>query len=95
MQIDHHEVLDMSTRNPSTENDIATAAARVLHNSFITASRSETVLYVVNDTLVSKAPNGQPVMVKRLAGRSTHIAKEFVARGTFKIKKRKVESVAE
>lgn len=41
----------MSTKNPINESDIATAAARVLHESFLEVARNGTVLYVENDAL--------------------------------------------
>lgn len=48
------------------------------------------VMYVVNDTVVSKAPNSAPVVIKRLSGRNPELAQRVASRGTFKIKKRKV-----
>lgn len=70
------------------EHDIATAGAHILRERFITVSRTETVLYVKNDIVWSKAPNGEPVFVKQLSGRNPDLSKKFINRGTFKIKKR-------
>ncbi len=43
------------------ESDIASKPQVYFENCFIAAARSGTVLYVENDNLVSKAPNGIPV----------------------------------
>ena len=86
----------MSERNLTTENTIAIAAARVLHRSFIEATRNETVLYVEDDKLMKVTPgNSTPVLVKRLSWSNHTLAKKVVPRGTFKIKKRNVEAIAE
>ncbi|MHA3050696.1 hypothetical protein [Acinetobacter sp. ANC 4639] len=85
----------MSERNLKTENTIAIAAANVLHRSFIEATRTETVLYVEDDKLVKKTPNGAPVLVKRLSRSNSNLAQRVIGRGTFKIKKRNVEAIAE
>ena len=71
------------------EREIANVAARVLQESVIEAKQNGPVLYVENDVLVSKAPNGEPTVVKQLYGRNP--AHRVVNRGTFKIKKRQVE----
>jgi hypothetical protein len=72
------------------ESDIAAKAARVLQEYFIAAAKSETVLYVENDNLVSKTPNAVPIVIKRLCGRNPELVQRLAGRGTFKIKKRKV-----
>lgn len=72
------------------ESDIAARAARVLQECFIGAAQSGTVLYVENDHLVSKMPNGIPVVIKRLEGRAPDLAQRFAGRRTFKIKKCKI-----
>jgi hypothetical protein len=48
------------------------------------------VLYVENDSLVSKMPNRTPIVIKHLSGRNPELAQRVASRGTFKIKKRKV-----
>ncbi len=84
----------MSAVNLINENDdereIASQAAYALRESFITAAQSGTVLYVENDNLMSKTPNGVPILVKHLDGRNPDLARCFAGRGTFKIKKCKV-----
>lgn len=85
----------MSTRNRTNESEIATAAAYVLRERFIAAAHSDRVLYVENDNLVSKTPNGTPVLIKRLSGRNPELARQFHGRKTFKIKKRTLETAAE
>ena len=72
------------------ESGIAAKAANVLRDRFIAAAQSGTVLYVENDNLVSKTPNGVPIVIKRLEGRNPDLARRFAGHGTFKIKKRKV-----
>ena len=72
------------------ESDIASRAASVFRDCFIAAARSGTVLYVENDNLVSKAPNSVPIVIKRLEGRNPELTQRFAGRGTFKIKKRKI-----
>ena len=67
------------------ESDIAARAARVLQECFIGAAQSGTVLYVENDNLVSKTPNGVPIVIKRLEGRNPDLAQRLAARRTFKI----------
>lgn len=52
------------------EREIANVAARVLQECFIEAKQNGPVLYVENDVLVSKAPNGEPTVVKQLYGRN-------------------------
>jgi hypothetical protein len=74
------------------ESDIASRAASVFRDCFIAAARSGTVLYVENDNLVSKAPNGVPVVIKRLCGRNPDLAQRLAGCRTFKIKKRKINS---
>jgi len=41
---------------------------------------------------VSKAPNGVPVVIKRLCGRNPDLAQRLAGCRTFKIKKRKINS---
>ena len=67
------------------ESDIAARAARVLQECFTGAAQSGTVLYVENDNLVSKTPNGVPIVIKRLEGRNPDLAQRLAARRTFKI----------
>ena len=74
------------------ESGIAAKAANVLRDRFIAAAQSGTVLYVENDNLVSKAPNGVPVVIKRLCGRNPDLAQRLAGCRTFKIKKRKINS---
>jgi membrane-bound lytic murein transglycosylase MltF len=57
------------------EHDIATAAAHILRERFITVSRTETVFYVKNDIVWSKAPNDSPVFIKQLSGRNLDLSK--------------------
>jgi len=85
----------MTTRNRTNESDIAIEAATVLRDRFIAAAHSERVLYVENDRLISKAPNGAPVFIKQLSGRNPELTRQFIGRRTFKIKKRHIEAVAE
>ncbi len=75
------------------EHDIATAAAHILRERFITVSLTETVFYVKNDIVWSKAPNSEPVLVKKLSGRNPDLAKRFSGRGTYKIKKRDNDAI--
>lgn len=77
----------MTTRKAIDEHDIATAAAHILQERFITVSRTETVLYVKNDIVWSKAPNNKPVFVKQLSGRNPDLCKKLLSHGTFKLKK--------
>jgi hypothetical protein len=73
------------------EAQIATLAGRVLRERGIEVAQRETVMYVVNDTLVSKAPNSAaPVMIKHLSGRNPELAQRVVSRGAFKIRKRQI-----
>ncbi|WP_202743812.1 hypothetical protein [Acinetobacter calcoaceticus] len=69
------------------ESDIAAIAAKVLRESFIKAVQTETVLYVQNDAIWKKAPNGVPVLIKQLSGRNPNLEKKFANRGMYKIKK--------
>ena len=78
----------MTIENPENEREIAKAAALVLQNRFIEVARTRTVLYVKNDIVWSKAPNSEPVLVKKLSERNPDLAKRFAGRGTYKIKKR-------
>ena len=82
----------MSAQNSTNEQDIAIAAAFVLHDSFIEAACNEKVLYVQNDAVWSKTPNGDPVLIKQLSGRNPDLAKKFASRGTYKIKKRNINA---
>ena len=45
-----------------------------------------------NDNLMSKTPNGVPILVKHLDGRNPDLAYRLAGRRTFKIKKRKINS---
>ena len=72
------------------EREIAEAAARVLHDSFIEAAQTGPVLYVENDVLMSKAPNQPPVVIKRLF-RNPEFSKQLPTQGTVKIKKQDIK----
>lgn len=72
------------------ERDIATIAAHVLRESFIEAAQSGIVMYVENDYLMRKDPNGIPVVIRRLSGRNPDLGKRVADRRTFKIRKRRV-----
>ena len=78
----------MATENDQ-EREIANAAARVLHDSFIEAAQNGPVLYVENDVLMSKAPHEPPVVIKRLY-RNLELSKRVPAQGTVKIKKQEI-----
>ena len=71
------------------EREIAEAAARVLHDSFIEAAQTGPVLYVENDVLVSKSPNQSPVVIKRLCS-NLELSKRLPRQGTLKIKKQEI-----
>ena len=71
------------------EREIAEAAARVLHDSFIEAAQTGPVLYVENDVLVSKSPNQSPVVIKRLC-RNLELSKRLPRQGTLMIKKQEI-----
>ena len=79
----------MSNINIATddkEREIANAAARVLHDSFIEAAENGQVLYVENDVLMSKVPNEPPVIIKPLY-RNLELSKRLPRQGTVRIKK--------
>ncbi|OAL78251.1 MULTISPECIES: hypothetical protein [Acinetobacter] len=78
----------MTIEDLVNEREIAKAAALILQKRFIEVARTKTVLYVENDIVWSKAPNSEPVLVKKLSGRNPDLAKRFAGRGTYKIKKR-------
>lgn len=82
----------MKINSLEDESDIATAAARVLCESFIENARTNTVLYVENDAIWSKAPNSTPVLIKKLSGRNPDLAQKIAIRGTYKIKKRNIST---
>jgi len=73
------------------EREIAEAAARVLHESFIEAAQTGPVLYVENDVLMSKAPNEAAVPLKRLSGRNPELSERMLKQGTVKIKKQDIK----
>jgi len=87
------KVLNMTIENPENEHEIAKAAALVLQKRFLEVARTRTVLYVKNDIVWSKAPNSEPVLVKKLSGRNPDLAKRFSGRGTYKIKKRDNDAI--
>ena len=70
-----------------SEKKIATAAALALQKRFIEVAGTRTVLYVKNDAVWSKAPNGDPILIKQLFRSNPDLAKKFASRGTYKIKK--------
>lgn len=73
------------------EREIATMAARVLSERFIEAAQNGTVMYVENDNVMRKDPNGVPVIIKRLSGRNPELEKRVADRSrTFKIRKHRV-----
>ena len=88
MKSNQLKVLNMTIENRENEREIAKAAALVLQKRFIEVARTRTVLYVKNDIVWSKAPNSEPVLVKKLSRRNPDLAKRFAGRGTYKIKKR-------
>ena len=71
------------------EREIAEAAARVLHDSFIEAAQTGPVFYVENDVLMSKSPNQLPVVIKRLF-RNLELSKRVPKQGTVKIRKKDI-----
>lgn len=83
----------MPTRMIICERDIAQAAAYILRESFIKAASSGKVLYIENDILWSKTPDGQPVFIKRLTGRDPNLSKRITNHRIFKIKKRHSETI--
>ena len=64
-KFNQNKVLDMKINSLEDESDIATAAVRELCKSFIENARINTVLYVENDAIWSKAPNSPPVLIKK------------------------------
>ena len=56
----------MKINSLEDESDIATAAARELCKSFIENARINTVLYVENDAIWSKAPNNVVPLIRPL-----------------------------
>lgn len=74
-----------------SERDIALAAAHVLRECFIQTAKSNTVLYVENDNLMSKAPDQAPVFIKKIKGRNPYIVRETTSKKIFKLKKRCIE----
>ncbi|HAV5025331.1 TPA: hypothetical protein JIY97_00490 [Acinetobacter baumannii] len=80
----------MQIRERTYECDIAKAAAEALRECFIRTAEREKVLYVENDILWSKTPNGEPVFIKQLSGRNHSFSKEIIKRRIFKIKKRNI-----
>jgi hypothetical protein len=77
----------MSAVNLINENDdereIASQAACALRESFITAAQSGPVMYVENDTLMSKTPNRPPIVIKHLEGRNPDLAQRVVESWNF------------
>ncbi|XZW57618.1 hypothetical protein ACT40J_19490 [Acinetobacter baumannii] len=68
------------------ERDIAKIAGYILREAFVKTALTETVLYVEKDMLLSIAPDGKSVFVKRL--NRDHISNRQINRkGTFKVKK--------
>ncbi len=84
----------MSNQDITTEDDkereIADAAARVLHESFLEAAQTGLVFYVEKDVLMSKAPNQPPVIIKRLC-RNLELSKRIPKQGTVKIRKKDIK----
>lgn len=80
----------MKIKSLEKERDLADAAANVLSKTFIKVARTDTVLYVENDVLWSKAPNSTPMLIKKLPNRSPDLSKKFSSGGTYKIKKRNI-----
>lgn len=74
------------------EKEIALMAARGLLDASVAAARTNTVLYVKNDTLMRKEPNGSPVVIRQLTGRNPELAGKFKPGRTYKIKKRNIGS---
>ncbi|MEB6666838.1 hypothetical protein MXM33_07305 [Acinetobacter vivianii] len=80
----------MKVNSIEDESHIASAGAKVLHESFIENARTNTVLYVENDAIWSKSPNSIPVLIKQLSGRNPDLAKKILGLGTFRIKKQSI-----
>ena len=57
------------------ERTIAIAAAQKLHETFIKTALTETVVFVEDDIVWSKAPNCDPVFIKELHGRNPNLEK--------------------
>lgn len=73
------------------EREIATMVDRALRKRFIEAAQNGTVMYVENDNVMRKDPNGLLVVIKRLSGRNPELEKRVADRSrTFKIRKHRV-----
>ncbi|MQW93366.1 hypothetical protein GHJ48_13375 [Acinetobacter sp. dk771] len=70
------------------EREIAFQAACALREAFISAAQSGPVMYVENDNLILKDPNGPPIVIKHLSGRNPELAQRVASRGTFKINRK-------
>lgn len=77
----------MKIQKLEDERDIAAAAAKILHESFINAACTGTVLYVKDDAIWSKCRNGDPIFIKKLSGRNPNISKKIASGRTYRIKK--------
>lgn len=76
----------MKIQSIEDEREIAATAAKVLHERFIEAARTETVLYVKNDAVWSKAPNGDPILIKQLFRSNPDLAKNLLVEELIKLK---------
>ena len=74
------------------ESDIASAAAKILRETFIKTACTNTVLYVEHDAIWSKAPDSAPVLIKHLSGRNPDPAPKIAIGGSYKIKKRNLST---
>lgn len=90
--LNQNEILEMKIKSLDDESDIAVAAAKVLHKSFIENARTNTILYVENDAIWSKTPNSTPVLIKQLSGRNPDLTQKNSRFGTYKIRKRNISS---
>lgn len=82
----------MKVNSLEDESHIASAGAKVLQESFIENARTNTVLYVENDAIWSKAPNSTPILIKKLFGRNPELTKKIARSGAYKIKKRNIST---
>lgn len=67
------------------ESYIAATAARVLREHFIKVSLTETVLYVINDAVWSKSPNGD-LILNNCLDVTLSLPKNFLVEALIKLK---------
>ena len=72
----------------SVINNHIEAVSQILSKQFLNVSRTSEVMYVKNDMIITKKPDGKSVQVKILKRTSSHIEQKILNSGRISIRRK-------